>query len=290
MANPIPPTIVQRQGEAPMLPMDTKSIADLSNDTSIRAMIYGPPKAGKTVIAATFPSPFFLDWDGEGLKCLHSSYFRNKYPKKADPKTSDIRFIDLLDDTDEYGLFKEPKDIRQAAFWRGLEAINQITNHPDVKTLVLDSATSMSKAARNVGLVTSRKRSRSQTWQHAKEDHMALLAMQDFGAEMSALEQLFDGLMNVRGKNIIVIAHDRRESTKDGLLTGVYPLLTGDRIRSQVARWFDDVWYLDANAQGRRILRCQPSGVLKSVGSRLGLPAEIPDPDYDSIMSALRKG
>ena len=117
---------------------------------------------------------------------------------------------------------------------------------------------------------------------------MLLMTQADFGAEMGAIEQLLDQLTRIRGKNVLVLAHEREDKTESGLITSRGPLITGDRLRAKIAHWFDDVWYMEADATGKRVLRCQPYGNLRGVGSRLGMPPMIEDPSYDKIIKHLK--
>jgi hypothetical protein len=96
--------------------------------------------------------------------------------------------------------------------------------------------------------------------------------------------------MKIKDKHFIAVAHEREDKTESGMVSGRSPLLTGDRLRAKVAYWFDEVWHLTTNQSGKRILYCQPHGVARGVGSRLGLPATIEDPTYEKIMAALKGG
>ncbi len=55
-----------------------------------------------------------------------------------------------------------------------------------------------------------------------------------------------------------------------------------------IGQWFDEVWYIDTiGSEGKRILYTQPQGVIKSLGSRLGVPHKMEDPNYAKIIAAL---
>lgn len=275
MSTPIPPVV------PPPKPYTFKKASEIEIGDSIRTLIFSQPKAGKTTLAATFPGASIADFDGDGVKVVKSKYFQEKYPKKDE----DIIYESFVNPVDRYGL-----PTSTDAFWNAIEWVNRVIADPNRKTIVIDTLSSMSKVASHAAIKVSGTRKRSNTWQNAATDHMMLLTMQDFGAEMSAVEQFLDQLMNVKGKHILVLAHERQETSDSGAVISRAPLITGDRLRAAIPRWFDDVWYLDTDMQGKRTLRCQPFGNLKGVGSRLGLPATIEDPNYDKIITALKGG
>ena len=261
---------------------DYKTLADLEDTNFLRVLIFGPPKVGKTGLALGFPWPALADFDATGVNVVKSPWFRKTYPGQLKPDV--IRFKAFPQDTDDYGL--PVGDV----FFKGIDWINQVIKDNTRKTIIVDSLTTVSKAALSVALPAAKKRGRSKTWEHAKTDHLLLLTKQDFGAEMGVMEQLLDQSMKIKNKHFIAVAHEREEKTESGMVSGRSPLLTGDRLRAKVAYWFDEVWHLTADKSGKRILYCQPHGVARGVGSRLGLPATIEDPTYEKIMAALKGG
>lgn len=247
----------------------------------IRALIFGPPKVGKTELLCTFPNVAIADYDGDGVKVAINSGFEKRHGRRD----AQIRFKKFTDPIDpKTGIFSQAVAFKNSLVW-----LSDVINDPWAETVGFDSLTSLSIYAHNAGLVASDKRKRSQTLSNFKADGVLLKAVQDFGAEMGAIEQLLDQLMAVENKHIIVIAHEREDKTDSGMVTRRGPLITGDRLRAQIAKWFDEVWHLDTRPDGTRVLTCQPKGVLKDVGSRMGMPAEIVDPTYNKIISLFRR-
>ena len=267
----------------PAAPYSYKTIADIEDQHWIRALLFAPPKAGKTGLLLTFPEPAIADFDGGGVKVAKSPWFRTNHPRQLEPGV--IRFQEFANERDQYGVVSTHN-----AFFDSIAWINQVIKDDSRKTVGLDSLTMLSRVALEAALPVLNRRGRSKSWSHAATDHMLLLAMQDFGGEMSAVEQLLDQLQKIKNKHVIVTAHERQETTDSGAIMRRSPLVTGDRLRARIAHWFDEVWYLDVDASGKRILRCQPYGVLHGVGSRLGLPAVIEDPSYEKIMRTLEGG
>lgn len=276
MTTPTPTVVLPPQ------PYDYKTIQDIK-EGEIRVLIFSPGKVGKTAFALTFPDVALLDYDGEGVKCANSPWFRQNHAAKRET----FRFKTFEEKLNDYGLpVTNPE-----SFWEGIKWINAVIKDPSRKTIVIDSLTTMSRAAALAGMYVAGKggqSARSKTWSKKDLDHMLLMTQADFGAEMGAIEQLLDQLTRIRGKNVLVLAHEREDKTESGLITSRGPLITGDRLRAKIAHWFDDVWYMEADATGKRILRCQPYGILRGVGSRLGMPAMIEDPSYDKIIKHLK--
>lgn len=261
---------------------DYKTLADLEETSYLRILIFGPPKVGKTGLALSFPYPALADFDAGGVKVVKSPWFRKTCPGQLKPDV--IRFKSFLQETDDYGLPTE------SVFFDGIKWINAVIKDDTRKTIITDSLTTITKAASAAALPAAKKRNRSKTWAHAQQDHLLLLTKQDFGAEMGVMEQLLDQSMKIKGKHFIAVAHEREDKTESGMVSSRSPLITGDRLRAKVAYWFDEVWHLTADLSGKRILHCQPYGVARGVGSRLGLPATIENPTYEKIMAALKGG
>jgi hypothetical protein len=260
---------------------DFKRLSDIKQGP-MRVLLFGAPKVGKSELLLTFPNVAVVDYDGEGVKVANNAGFIRRHGNREDT----VRFASFEDEFDpNTGIFKEAKAFKESQKW-----INQVINDPWAKTLGVDSATSLSVAAMHAGIVASQKRGRSKTMEHAKADGLILMGQQDFGAEMGAMGQLFDQLMAVRGIHIVVTAHVRDEKTDTGMTTSREPLLTGGRLRGQVGKWFDEVWFLDSKPDGTRVLITGPKGTLKGLGSRLGLPLEIENPSYEKITSLINKG
>lgn len=275
-----PPVVIN----PPPVPYDYQTIADIEDQEWIRALIFAPPKVGKTALALTFPTPAVADFDGLGVKVAKSKWFRETHPKQLEPDI--IRFKTFETEKDDYGIVKEYGP-GGSPFFESISWINKVLQDPSRQTVVMDSLSMMSRIAMETALPVLKRRGRSKTWEHARTDHMLFTVVQDYGAEMNLVEQVLDQLYKIKNKHVIVVAHERQETSDSGAVIKRSPLITGDRLRARIAQWFDDVWYLDV-VGGKRILRCQPYGILHGVGSRLGLPAEIQDPSYEKIMRALK--
>lgn len=269
--------------KTPPRPYDYETVDDLEDTNFIRALIYGPPKVGKSALAMSFPNPAIADFDGYGVKVAKSPWFKKTYPDQLKPGV--LRFKQFGNQLDDIGLPMEHDAFHKAMAW-----LNAVLADPGRETIVLDSLTMLSVAALYAALPAMKKRKRSKTWEHAQYDQILLLTQQDFGAEMGVVEQLLDQLHKIHDKHVLVLAHEREQTTDSGSVSKVSPLITGAKLRAKIAHWFDEVYYMESYPNGQRLLRCQPHGVLHGIGSRLGLPAEIPDPSYKKIITHLKEG
>lgn len=255
-------------------------LTDLNLIEKIKAMIISAPKVGKTTLAGTFPKPAFLDTD-YGIRALKNPYFTSRYPDQI----KKIRFFQVEDVVDKKGVPTTGKGI-----WKAQEKLNEWEENPEVETIIFDTMTTFSTLAINAGLFANKDQNRSHTIDHFKKHGVLLRTQSDFGAEMGIISQVMDWVIKV-DKNVLVLCHERPQLSDSGGVMWIDPLLTG-QLRSRSARWFDEVWYLKTEGRGadtKRVLITQPDGLVKCVGSRLGLPAKIVDPDYGKIYNLVQE-
>lgn len=256
-------------------------LSDLDLVKKIKAMVISAPKAGKTTLAGTFPGDIgFIDTD-YGVKVLKNPYFLKNYPDQI-PK---IRFIQVEDPTGRKGVFTKAE-----AIWKVEEQLNTWNEDPTIQTVVVDSMTSFADLAIHAGLIAAKDADRSKTYDRFVKSGVLLRTQADFGAEMGIIEQVIDWLIKM-DKNVLVMCHERPQLSESGGVMYIEPLLTG-KLRARSARWFDEVWYLKVEGKApdtKRILITQADGMLKTVGSRLGLPARIENPDYNKLIKLVQE-
>lgn len=254
------------------------------DDIPLVACIFGPPKVGKSEFALTYPNPGIIDCDhGIEVMLKLNKGFRRRYPDVYDNRKEILeRTRTFAVETDDKGL---PKNAQ--AFFDIQAHANALMKDPWVKTVVLDSLTAFSAFMHLIGIYANDKGKRSNTLINARTGGVLLSVKQDFGAEMNGVEQILDKITTC-GKNVIVTAHEREDTTDSGLVISVSPLVTGNKLRAKIARWFSDVWYLQSIEGGHRELIPIPNKKLKVVGSRLGLEKSITNPTYGKVLNALR--
>ena len=260
-----------------------KEVKDIDPTKEWKVLLFGAPGAGKTWLAGTWPEPVFVDTD-YGVRTLNSKEFKKTYPGKS------IRYESFGDPIDKYGAFTAA-----TGFWEAMEFSNELIEMDDVKTIVFDSISSLQSLAMHVGMELSGQHNKSQTIAKmqaarklgSKGIPVAIPTQADYGSEMAVFEQFMDQAITIP-KHVIFVAHERDQSTAGGALLRRDPLLTGQALRAKVAKWFDEVWYLDIGSQGKRILLTESTSTLKAVKSRNGVPNRLENPDYASIMESLK--
>jgi hypothetical protein len=257
----------------------------------VRAMIFSKSGAGKTELAATAPSPAFADYDN-GMRTLINPGFAARHPEVD---LDDIEYETFEDETNEHGLFIKARGLIDSLSW-----LNEKLEDDSRKTLVFDTLTSMSVLAMNVGLELNAAigdRGKSMTLANArKPGGIPFLAptQADFGAEMGVVQQIFDKACSSKvKKHVIVLAHERETQDKQGMVVNREPLITGSRLRANLGRWFDEVWYLDVIGTGsdaERVLYTASDTTRKTLKSRSGLPEKIRNPNFSEILNLMGKG
>lgn len=252
-----------------------KTLDDISISESPRILLWGEPGVGKTVLASTFPGLAIADADNN-LHVLKSSWYRENY------ETPDlIGFETIREETDSRGQVKKATALNKL-----IDFINAADEHPDVKTIVIDSLTAVQTFAMNLGIEINSAMGRSKTKFHKKKHKILIPTQADYGAEISAFSQLMDNLAAL-DKSIICIAHEREELTDSGAVSSRTPMLIGSAVRSSVGRWFQEVWYLE-RGRGKdvsRILRTQSDNKISGLKSAaFSIPDGMVNPTYDKIM------
>ncbi len=180
----------------------------------------GPPGAGKTTGAGSYPGPImFLD---------------------LDQRVAPLKKMFPNDTTMEYESFG-PFDFLR--FW---ERINQLRQgNAPFKTYVLDSLIALARMTLNysVGLRTGEKRNT----EYKKRGVIDLLEIEDFGAEGRLLGHVIDVFRNLGRSNFILNAHLIETSSTDiktKQTTTTQTLLTGGKkIAAEIPSYFNEVYY-----------------------------------------------
>jgi energy-coupling factor transporter ATP-binding protein EcfA2 len=260
-----------------------------------RVLITGRSGSGKSELLGTYYKAggvAIASCDRDGVDVMLAPGFRSRYPD-FDPNT--VHYEQFEEPTDEFGVPTNAK-----AVWEVIKYINSIAKQwPKYRTLGVDSMTMLSIWAAHAGMQANAGKNKSKTWSTKDAIHMLLGNEADIGAEQKMIAQIMAGLMKFPG-HIIVTAHIREERTKEGILTGIQPLLTGNVLRGQIANWFREVWFLDtvdvpnpdAAKPGQpptlsvRLLQTQPSGLVK-ICKTLGVPNRMVNPSFTKIQRAL---
>lgn len=230
---------------------DFQTLDDIGDEPT-NFLIYGPAKSGKTHLVGTLGARVLVLDTGRGL-----SVFKNKTFRAQHPEFKPIIF-QVRESYTHYGL---PE--KATAYDRVCRVFDYaIANMLDKFDIaVLDDLTSLRKFATFKGLDINQALRKSQTKVNVLEKWNVLLpAMQDYGTEMSLIEQFVDGYINIfkaLGKHFVVTAHERQyfESVKgdDGKpklaepkeLKKIRPAVTGQTMPDNITMMFDNVFHTE---------------------------------------------
>jgi hypothetical protein len=182
-------------------------------DTTARffSIFKGPPGTGKTRAAASFPAPYFFDFDGR------MSIVKTIFPDK------DVQYDSFYRD-----------------FSGAMRKLEALTNHCPYGTIVCDSLTSLCRTA--LGHMI---KYRGSDEKKLMKGGLEVSQMGDYGGETAALIQMTDAFhaINDKGVKIIVIAHVVETETKDiktGEISSSRQLMTGGKkIAVEMAGYYD---------------------------------------------------
>jgi hypothetical protein len=210
--------------------------------TNFSALLVGPPGAGKTTAAATAPSPvLFLDMDNK----LH----------KMDNLQEKIKSGQIVQWTPDERLFKgklsafvqgatnpQAKFTQQRA--KGYQKLAEVIDELEEKggvyngkmfnTIVLDSFTSVEEHLKRLLM---------------SANGVTTISQPLWGTVLTNYENLLNSLLNLKGVNIIIIAHQKPNKDE---LTGVItytPLISG-QMKDKIGKDFEEVYYLEKTIKG----------------------------------------
>lgn len=243
----------------------------------VQALLWGPPKSGKTVLAHTWPRTITLDFD-DGMESVITACRRGWIDK--DP--SELRYLTIAEtDTAEFGYVKRPNAMEQAVDYVNYWADDSRWDTWD--TLIVDSITSMGDYCINQALYNLGKlKGYSDSKQKSDRVKMRIMQRQDWNPAMSLLSNFINELREF-DKHLLVLAHEHHETTESGAVVSKSPYVIGRVLRQDIPKSFDEVWYMSQDEDGNTEIQTRESRKIVA-GSRLGLPNPLKNPSYSSIM------
>src|SRR3990167_6405365 len=216
-----------------------------------RFMFTGNPTAGKTHLAATFPKPFFMDFD-DGCRRVGS-----KLP-------FDFEVFDVMNDSQAatHALLRLKEFI----------ALKTAGKLP-YRTLVLDSLTTWSQAQMDAILTAN-----------GRKDGKAQI--QDYGALADDMRSLFGMAIRV-AEFVILIAHEDIE--KDELTGAIVasPICLGKKFIKHLPGYVDDMWFCESRAiAGKRSfsIKTLPDSRHPFLRTAIAnMPQLMEDPSFEKI-------
>lgn len=276
------------------------TLADVDPIGRSEVMIYGPVKAGKTVLAATFPPPFrWLAADGQtSLKSLRWAVKEGK-SSITDPATQLVGYVPFEEMNGSY-----PKG-DPMAFNRAIEMIGHWFSPGEVEkweggTLVLDGATEMSEWAMyqglslNVKLPDTKKPLSTSDKINRQAKARILTGQQDYKSAMALFEGMIQDVRSDCAKfnrNLVLICHEWTDTDDEGNVLRYQPLLIG-QLRERLGKAFDDIWYIQtfAGVKGPEPKLLMQGDARHVGGTRWGsIMAATEDPDYRLMIAKVKK-
>lgn len=231
----------------------------------LRLVLQGPPKQGKTCVALQFPGAYVVDIDlnlGGPLRYLE----KNHLPMPVG--------FDVID-KDETG--KEiPISNRYTQLNKCLLAAQV---HPDVKTIIIDSATNL------VPILIA---------EVLRQQMKPAMTKQLWGFFYTLGYQFFSTITSMR-KHIVLIAHEKINKDDGGAIVLPYEVAWPGQLGTNIGSFFTDVWRCEvietpsgANSVYKWQIRTMPNQRFK-LGNSLDLPPVF-EFKWDTIKAKLDLG
>lgn len=200
--------------------MKLRTQEDASKKPEFRLALIGRSFARKSSLAAHFPKPGFLDAD------LNVSRIRDRYPK--------LQFTYLQPQYDDAG-----KLLPKEAMWRNaLAQMDALCASPDVRTVIVDSASSIQEMI--IDWILSQPNTGKMN--PLTIGGVKVLNQEQYRPFADQFCELIVRGMNY-GKPLIFLFHEQEERNERGTVEAIWPLLTS-RLRFNVTRMFTDAWRL----------------------------------------------
>lgn len=256
----------------------------------LQVLLWGSPGSWKTVMAHGMPNTRTIDFD-DGMQSVEWAILAGHIKKSLDeivyetmlpsgPKKELLLLLDKATDRIDDWIKEEsiPSDD-----WEEYCRETHNTLYPQFwDTLIIDSASGLGEASIVKGLDENRRLELSKSWAGWLDSGWRIRPMrvQDWGAG-AYLQYKFIEQCRSYGKNVVIIAHEYKDTDELGTTIAYEPLLIGQN-RQQVPKAFDEVWY--AHITGTRK---KPEGHIQTThgskrrcGTRLGCIDPIDTLDY----------
>lgn len=244
---------------------------------SFGLLLQGATGMGKTTFALQFPRPYIFDADNN-----LSGAFRRLNEKKI-TFSYDIGLIDdegkevPLSPTSQYvkgGSLIRTADHTNSRYWRMIKCLTEAALSPDIDTIILDTASTisdyiMAECMRLLPTVTGN------------------MEIPSWGVYLDAWKKLIIKIRSQQ-KAVVLIVHERVEKDEHfGTIT--YEVMLPGQISTIMGSLFSDIWHMEINDTGERIVRTQPTRQLKLKCS-LDLPTTFLASDFTKVTTAMQKG
>ena len=263
-------------------------LSDMPLGSSVIQLFYGGSGVGKTNYCGTAGSRALIINIGGGLATLQSPYFRKLNPN-YDP------FVETI--------IEEAIPDNARAFDDVCTIIDKYLKEKNAEfdTLIIDDITALRRFAMNKGLELNQKLNKSKSLATSKLHDAPQIAIQDYAAEMSLVEQFvieYIGICRRENKHLIMTAHERITFNPPSNLGGeptistIKPGFTGRTFPDAVTGHFDLVWHGEKLGGGEQIkyrARTVGDSALTAHTKWRGLfPTIYENPNFLDVISKIR--
>lgn len=262
-------------------------LSDMPVGSSVIQLVYGPSGSGKTEYCGTAGSRAGIVNCGLGIVTLQSKGFKSRHPN-----------VNPIVET----VIEEAIPDKAEGFDKVCDLADKFLDDPEIDTLIIDDVTALRRFALNKGLEINQSTGKSQSLGTSRAKEAIIIAVQDYGIEMSLVEQFvitYAGLCREKNKHFLLIAHERVTYNKPAQIGGVAtvnsirPGFTGQTFPDSVTGHFDLVWHMECQGSGDRILyKARTAGdsalVAKTRWSGL-FPVLVDNPNFLKVVQTIRE-
>lgn len=222
-------------------------------NSSISILLWGKEGVGKTFITSTMPKKIlYLTFDPNAMNGLNDRITNKELV------SDDVPYIPYNDGDymEVANAYKQPKN----PF-----GLNEIYNDIKFNTLVIDSLSSFFKLAGQYGVDYA-------SLVEKEKSTVEKPGFAGYGVRSVATKNMIFNVINWcanRKINLIIIAHEGemiKDSNTGILYRGI--TLSGD-IASDMAKYFDECWYMGVNDVGERNIAVHPSTTMRPLKTRM---------------------
>lgn len=266
-------------------------LSEMPQGASVTCLYYGGSGVGKTNFCGTAGSRALGINIGGGLATIQNPNFRKRHPN-----------VNPIIET----IFEESIPVKATAFDAVGDVLDSYMNDPvkldEVDTFWVDDITALRRFAMNKGLEVNQQLNKSKSLAAAQKHDFLVVAVQDYQAEMSLMEQFvihYVSRCKELNKHLIMTAHQRVTYNPPTAIGGeqtvnnIKPGFTGKTFPDYITGNFDLVWHAEKLGGGEGIkYRARTVGDNSlTAHTKIGLfPTLLENPNFLDVVKKIREG